>query len=114
MHSYTAITALQDVLAPFVLQNLNCSGTESRLLDCPGVTQEMGSFDDYDDVDEPYGSYDSTILSSLRSPDNRACDPLAFAGNLAFVACGNSDDTRMPLAACHQWGSKARATRQLN
>eukprot|EP00892_Ulva_mutabilis_P008273 jgi/Ulvmu1/5818/UM025_0075.1 len=31
---------LQEVIAPFVLENLGCAGTETRLLDCPGVMEE--------------------------------------------------------------------------
>eukprot|EP00892_Ulva_mutabilis_P004970 jgi/Ulvmu1/2845/UM144_0010.1 len=53
--------------APFVLENLNCNGTESRLLECPGFMGE--AVQDY--------SYEPLLA---------ICDPAGSAP--AFVACG--------------------------
>lgn len=63
---------LQDVVAPFVLDNLNCTGGEERLVDCPGAT-----------LPDPVADYGLlyTALSIVGS-----CDPLQ--GTYAFVACG--------------------------
>lgn len=71
------IQRLQGLRAPFVLENLNCSGTEERLLDCPGVM-----------VDDPYGpfyEYYGNVYQYGRFPS--VCDPLL--GTYTIVACGN-------------------------
>ena len=73
---------LQDVLAPIVLENLDCAGTETRLLDCPGSMDVVETvFTDYflDEIRfsfQYYGEF-STF-----------CDPLR--GTFAFVACGET------------------------
>lgn len=72
-------TGMQPLLAPFVLDNLNCSGTETRLLDCPGATQAA-----YDDSYDPY----SSTTYPYSEPPN-SCDPLE--GTFAMVACGMTD-----------------------
>lgn len=69
-------TAVQEVRAPMVLQNLDCSGGEARLLDCPGV---MG---DYIDADE-YAQVSTFV-----------CDPAS--ATYAVVACGTIPDQGMP------------------
>lgn len=73
---------VQDVIAPFVLENLNCTGAEARLLDCPGVMEEL-TYDYYtNDPNYPYGRY-TYIYGSVQF---RRCDPLQ--GAYTFVACG--------------------------
>eukprot|EP00892_Ulva_mutabilis_P008500 jgi/Ulvmu1/6021/UM260_0005.1 len=75
---------LQDVIAPYVLSNLNCSGLEASLLECPGVTQESEYYD------YPYSPYEFTYGLNRDSFVNaRECDPLR--GNYAFVTCGILD-----------------------
>lgn len=75
---------MQDVVAPFVLENLNCSGTETTLLECPGARPpaDIISYSDY----TSYPEYTYNYLS-LSNP--AACDPLE--GTYAFVACGMTD-----------------------
>ena len=69
---------MQDVRAPFVLENLECSGTEERLLDCPGPTLD----------DAPYPAQDYTYYDT--EYDDRLCS--AGGSNYAFVACGMLSD----------------------
>eukprot|EP00892_Ulva_mutabilis_P008281 jgi/Ulvmu1/5825/UM025_0082.1 len=69
---------LQDVVMPFVLENLDCAGSdpEARLLECPGVMEER----DYNTGYNPDGySFADRIGLTQCSP--------AGAG-YAFVACG--------------------------
>ena len=73
-------TPVQDVVAPFALENLGCSGNETRLLDCPiavplaeGV--DTGSFNDYTQA---------------------VCDP--YRENFVRVACGSSQDAGAPIS----------------
>eukprot|EP00892_Ulva_mutabilis_P012288 jgi/Ulvmu1/9431/UM051_0059.1 len=71
----------QEVIAPFVLENLDCSGMEARLLDCPGVMEESYPF-----TQPPY-TYGS------RS-DVRSCRPME--GGYAYVACGMTAGPGLP------------------
>lgn len=69
---------MQDVIAPFVLENLNCTGSEARLVDCPVATDV--SF--YNPAPDDYMYYSTYIRTTL---------PLFCNfrdGNFAFVACG--------------------------
>lgn len=59
----------QEVLVPLAVENLGCSGSESRLLDCP---VEMLTL--------------TEVQSSTSSVNRRACSP--FSNTYAFVACG--------------------------
>ena len=70
---------VQDVVAPFALENLGCSGNETRLVDCPvAVPPAEGDYSFYD-----YGQ--------------AVCDP--YRGTFARVACGSSQDAgaSMPI-----------------
>lgn len=63
-----------------VLENLNCSGTETRLVDCPG---------DMDEFETIYTDYDvAGIVFAYQyyGQFNSYCDPLR--GTYAYVACG--------------------------
>lgn len=63
----------QDVLAPIVLDNLNCTGTEERLLDCPGATEPYPEYAYYYEMLAPRGG-----CSSVRA-------------QFAFVECETLD-----------------------
>lgn len=69
-----AHTDMQDVRAPFVLENLACTGTEARLLDCPvsRVNRDPAATEDYTYYETDY--------------NDRLCDPSSESS--AFVACG--------------------------
>ena len=72
---------LQDVVAPFVLENLGCSGDEARLVDCPVV------------ADTPV---------RVSSPDSDTCDPFAAGGGtFARIACGTSSAAGPPESYLH-------------
>ena len=76
---------MQAILAPMVLENLNCTGTEERIIDCP-VSQD----DDYAfDPDYVY------VYSAVNTNDG--CDPLQ--ATYAFVACGTATGPGTP--PCH-------------
>ena len=64
--------SLQGTLAPLVLENLNCTGKEERLVDCP-VLQDDGT--EYNGDAYIYNGDDG-------------CDPLQ--ATYAFVACSNT------------------------
>ena len=71
---------MQGVLAPFVLENLNCTGAEAMLVDCPVATD----FTDYNDVPvNSAGQYEFTYLNNF---DSISCD--FFEARFPFVACG--------------------------
>lgn len=73
---------MQDILAPMVLENLECSGTEARLVDCPRISAEAEADADY-----------TSDTQSVR------CDPLR--PNYAFVACGTTSGIRAaPMHGC--------------
>eukprot|EP00892_Ulva_mutabilis_P007292 jgi/Ulvmu1/4935/UM204_0007.1 len=65
-----------EVAAPFALENLGCTGDESRLVDCPVFVAEENT--DYAPYDYRFREYTNSA----------ACDP--FAGTFAEVACGTS------------------------
>ena len=68
-----------------VLENLNCTGTEERLIDCPVSQDADYGFDPgYFDVDSPF-------------PIGSGCDPLR--ATYAFVACGTATGPGTP--PCH-------------
>eukprot|EP00892_Ulva_mutabilis_P005578 jgi/Ulvmu1/3392/UM016_0008.1 len=69
-------TAIEAILAPMVLENVACNGTEARLVDC-AVTQEDDYGFDYDYVYTYYGAVNI-----------RGCSPLHTT--YAFVACGTA------------------------
>ena len=74
--------AVQEVLAPFVLDNLNCSGTETTILDCPGAMGGMPSF--------ASPVFDGSVfVYNAPSGQPPGCDP--FLASYAFVACGMTD-----------------------
>lgn len=64
---------MQDIIAPFVLENLACSGTEARLLDCP--VSRVDRSPNVEDANEQYLDYDDALCS-------------AESVSYAFVACG--------------------------
>ena len=68
---------MQDILAPMVLENLECSGMEARLVDCPRISAEAAAGNDY-------------ASFTLRT----RCDPLR--ANYALVACGTTSGPRAP------------------
>ena len=78
----------QEVVAPFVLENLGCSGDEAGLLDCPVF-----------DSDTVTPSYDYNGDVYFRDYTNsRTCDPTAGGGGtFARVACGTSSSAGLPL-----------------
>lgn len=81
---------LQDVMAPFVLENLNCSGSEASLLDCPGVSGATTfGFSGYDADADGAQLFTYAYLQISGGVDFAACDPLQ--GSYAFVACGMTD-----------------------
>ena len=81
---------VQEVLAPFVLDNLNCSGVETAILDCPGAMGGMPSFA------SPVFDGSVFIYNTPAGP-SPGCDP--FLASYAFVACGMTDGPgRLSLA----------------
>lgn len=70
---------MQEVLAPFALDNLNCSGTEASILDCPGAMGGMPSFGS--------PSFEgSVVIYNTPVGPSPGCDPIL--ASYAFVACG--------------------------
>lgn len=65
------------MLVPFVLENLGCSGSEGRLLDCPVEILSLSAL-------EGFGSFNNT----------RACSP--FLNTYAYVACGTETSAGAP------------------
>eukprot|EP00892_Ulva_mutabilis_P002374 jgi/Ulvmu1/12137/UM084_0064.1 len=67
---------LQEIQAPFVMENLACTGAEARLVDCP-----------VDENDQEYqNGFGLDYSYSGSSPGS--CEP--FGQSYAFVACGAS------------------------
>eukprot|EP00892_Ulva_mutabilis_P004969 jgi/Ulvmu1/2844/UM144_0009.1 len=62
---------IKEIIAPYVLENLNCTGSETRLVDCPVATGNLDTPGDY--------RYEYDV-----SP---FCEVLN-GGRFAFVACG--------------------------
>lgn len=77
---------LQEIIAPFALENLGCLGTETRLLDCPVANETIGDDDDY-----------NYRYSEYTSPAD--CDP--FSGTFAQVSCGTSEVAGVGQGALH-------------
>ena len=79
---------MQEVVAPFVLENLGCSGTEERLVDCPVVADTEPrdySFDYFRDYS-----------------NSEVCDPFAAGGGtFARIACGTSSTAGAPVCCSH-------------
>lgn len=81
----TRESLLQGIRAPMVLENLDCSGTEMKLVDCPGAM---------DDVETVYTDYG---VSAIRysfvyyGEFHTYCDPAR--GTYAFVACGQATES---------------------
>lgn len=65
---------MQDIIAPFVLENLNCTGTEARLVDCPGAGATEAEYTDY------------RYLYQFTGGSLGGCDPVADFP--AAVSCG--------------------------
>lgn len=81
---------MQAAVAPFVLENLGCSGAEARLVDCPveaGTLARDYSFDYFGD----YSNFDT-------------CDPFsAGGGTFARIACGTSSSVGVLYSHRHAW-----------
>ena len=76
------LETVQGVLAPFVMDNLNCSGAETAILDCPGAMGGMPTF--------ASPVFDGSVFI-YNTPGGQppGCDP--FLASYAFVACGMTD-----------------------
>ena len=74
---------MQSIMAPMVLENLACTGTEERLVDCPGSRDPPGDGFDPDYIDIHYGF------------KTDGCDPLSVT--YAFVACGTETAPGVPI-----------------
>eukprot|EP00892_Ulva_mutabilis_P004962 jgi/Ulvmu1/2838/UM144_0002.1 len=72
----------QDFLAPMVLENLNCTGSEERLLECPGVMEG------FETIYSDYSVTDIRLGFTYYGEFSMYCDPLR--GTFAMVACGTS------------------------
>ena len=79
--AYGTWSCEQEVVAPFVLENLGCSGDEARLLDCPVF-----------DRDTATPALDDSVYDYfLDNVNSETCDPTDFdGGTFARVACGTS------------------------
>ena len=82
---FREVIRVQAVLAPFVLENLGCTGNESRLFDCPVADSDDDGPADYsaDDYIEEYSN-------------PATCDP--FSDSYARIACGTSSAAGMHMA----------------
>ena len=77
-------------MAPFVLENLGCSGDEARLVDCPVEADTEPR--DYSSRYDYYYAYSNP----------RTCDPFdAGGGTFARVACGSSSAAGPPASCSH-------------
>lgn len=100
---------LKEEVAPFVMENLGCSGNEARLVDCPAfngtqdpaltfspTTTDYGPDDYYDDGKAPNFDYDrddylidfNSRRDRLENLNRGECHP--FRANYARVACGTA------------------------
>ena len=77
---------LQEIVAPFALENLGCLGTEARLLDCPAANETIR-----DDGDYNYRFFVYTTPAD--------CDP--YSGTFAQVSCGTSEAAGVGQGALH-------------
>ena len=86
--TYDTWYGTHEVVAPFVLENLGCSGDEARLLDCPVF--------DSDTVTPAYDSSGFDYFEDYINPET--CDPIAGGGGtFARVACGTSSSAGLRL-----------------
>ena len=83
---------LQSVLAPMVLENLNCTGAEARLVDCPGIMIETET------VYSDYNLADIQASFTYYGGGEPVCDPLL--GTFAYVACGTQTGPGVSLLPC--------------
>eukprot|EP00892_Ulva_mutabilis_P012292 jgi/Ulvmu1/9435/UM051_0063.1 len=82
---------LQEIIAPFVLENLDCAGTEARLLDCPSVMEFERDYQYTTVFGDTYSVADRSGLTTCS----------ALRAGYAFVACGMTEGpgvARTPLA----------------
>lgn len=73
-HFDWAAVRLQEEVPRFALENLGCSGTEARLVDCPPHTSNEVPEDDPD--------YDFFAAQEMR------CNP--YSNTFAVIACGDT------------------------
>jgi len=71
-------------VAPFVLENLGCSGNEERLVDCPVVADTPVRI-----FGSPYGPEYEYDFRTER------CNPLGL-GNFVRIACGTTSSAGVP------------------
>ena len=76
-------------MAPFVLENLGCSGDEARLVDCPVFVSDTAT------PTSDNGDYFRDYTNS------ETCDPTAGGGGtFARVACGTSSSAGLGRLSC--------------
>ena len=82
-------------MAPFMLENLNCTGSEARLVDCPVAT------------DVPIINYfDYTYEVTYIGRPSTFCD--FFEGKVyAFVACGSATGPGTAPPGCYSVAARA-------
>ena len=69
---------MQELFAPFVLENLDCDGSEERLVDCPGAMVERS----YPGDPNAYSTaYEVAVRVS-------GCENTVTSAASLFVACG--------------------------
>lgn len=88
---------MQDIIAPFVLENLACAGTETRLLDCP-VSRVDRSSPTADDGSEEFYDLDY---------NDARCGAELGSRSYAFVACGPSTPGQT-AGVCLEWLTSVR------
>lgn len=83
MCTYTCSCVVQETVAPFALENLGCTGNETRIMDCPVGLEDEPVYND------PYVAYE------FRDNTNLAiCDP--YRGTFADIVCGTSTASGTP------------------
>ena len=92
-----SVALIQEIAAPFVLENLGCIGDEARLVDCP-----VADSGDYSALAQDY-DYDRSVLGYFRDYGNAGtCDPFAAeGGTFARIACGTSSSAGAPMPCMH-------------
>lgn len=85
----TALEVVQDIIAPFLLENLNCTGDEARLVDCPVSTDV--SYDTY------YTPFEDPYYFTYTQPRDIPLFCNFIEGTFAFVACGAESGPGVPL-----------------
>lgn len=88
---------MQDIATHFALENLGCTGLESRLVECPveAAAEDEADTRGFYSIDYDYRFRDS--------PNPSICDP--FSGTFARVACGSSRAAGMHLQLCLNAGT---------